>query len=130
MPIPLIASTFAGGLAALVSQTGPPDVTDPVSWFTSLGVAGIVAFVVWMWQRDTAKQRDRAQKSWEELNPVLSSVLEAIRQSTEAHKASIEAQKSTIDAIGNIPSVETWTRIKLALEYVEDSRKKSDRGEQ
>ena len=128
MSPPLLIGTAAGSIAAVISQA-TPDPTNPTSWFTSLGVAGVVAFVVWLWQRDTAKQRDRLQASWEELTPVLGEVRDAIRQSNEVHKASAEAHKSAADALSKVPPEDIWTRLRVALEYAEDRRVRTDRGE-
>lgn len=126
---PILFGSAAGSLAAIIAQVDSPDPTNPTSWFTSLGVAGVVAFVVWLWQRDTAKQRDRLQTSWEELTPVLGEVRDAIRQSNEVHKSSAEAHKSAAEALRHVPPEDIWTRMRVALEYAEDVRKKADRGE-
>jgi hypothetical protein len=126
---PVLIGSAAGSLAAIIAQAEAPDPTNPTSWFTSLGVAGVVAFVVWLWQRDTAKQRDRLQKSYEELNPILGDVRDAIRQSNDAHRASAEAHKAAADALKHVPSEEVWTRLRVALEYAEDRRVRTDRGE-
>lgn len=129
MSPPVLLGTAAGSLAALLAQAEVPDPTNPTSWFTSLGVAGVVAFVVWLWQRDTAKQRDRLQKSYEELNPILGDVRDAIRQSNEVHKESASAHKVAAEALRNVPSEEVWTRLRVALEYEEARRMRADRGE-
>lgn len=125
---PAIIGSVAGASAAIITQAESPDPLNPTSWFTSLGVAGVVSFVVWLWQRDTAKQRDRLQESWDEMSPILGEVRDAIRQSNEVHKASAEAHKAAADALSHVPPEEIWTRLRVALEYAEDSRKKADRG--
>ena len=123
-----IVSTAAGSIAALISQGTIPDPSNPTSWFTSLGVAGVVALVVWLWQRDTARQRDRLQQTYEDLAPILGEVRDAIRQSNEAHKESAAAHKAAAEALKHIPSEEVWTRLRVALEYAEDRGARTDRG--
>ena len=101
----------------LLAQT--VDSPDPASLFTSLGVGGVVAVVLYLWQRDTAKQRDRAVQIVEQLAPLIADVRNAVQISNEAHKAAAHAAQSMSEALSRVPSNETLTRVKIALEGVE-----------
>lgn len=61
--------------------------TDPIGLLTSLGVGGLVALPVYLWQRDTAKSRDKAQDTVVDLTAAIGGLQKAIEQSTEAQKA-------------------------------------------
>lgn len=61
------------------AQAAAPS-TDPIELLKSLGVGALVAVPVYLWQRDTAKQRDKAMDQ-------LAAQTEAIRQNTEAQRA-------------------------------------------
>lgn len=120
--ISMLSATFGSFIFA---QTAP-NLDNP---FASLGIAGIVALVVYLWQRDTAKQRDRLQQSYEALTPVLTEVLGAIKQSNEAHKDSAAANKAAAAALTHIPTEEMWTRLRVALEQTEMYNARRARGE-
>jgi hypothetical protein len=108
---------FATRLVPLVAQT--TDSGDPVSLFTSLGVGGVVAVVLYLWQRDTAKQRDRAVSVVEQLAPLIAEVRTAVQLSNEAHRASASAAQSMSESLARVPSDEVLTRLRVALERVE-----------
>jgi hypothetical protein len=103
----------------VVGQT----VEGPTQFFTQLGIAGVVAGVVFLWQRDTAKQRDRERDlniaANEGLVPVLHEVLATLRRSNEAHQAGTEAAKQLSEAIKSLPESQVWVRLEGALERLE-----------
>lgn len=94
---------------------------DPVTMFAPLGVSGIICVVVVLWQRETKKDLDRANKHNEQLLPVLTRVLDVLEKSNSAHSASADAQLKGADALSRAPSEEMYTRLKVALEQVERS---------
>lgn len=104
-------------IAAQVSSS-----PDPLSFFTSLGVGGMVAVVMYLWQRDTAKQRDRAVELLEERTETLNHILTAIESSTQAHKDGTAAARAMTDLLGDMPTREEWFRLRQALEDSERGR--------
>lgn len=104
----------------LVAQTTTDGGSDPVSLFTSLGVGGVVAIVLYLWQRDTAKQRDRAVTVVEQLAPLIAEVRTAVQLSNDAHRASAAAAHAMSESLARVPTDEVLTRVKVALEEVED----------
>jgi hypothetical protein len=64
---------------------------DPLGLLTSIGVGGLLAAVVYLWQRDTAKQRDKATDQLTMSIPVIQGLQHAVEQGTEATKASTAA---------------------------------------
>lgn len=64
---------------------------DPVGLLTSIGVGGLIAIVVYLWQRDTAKQRDKAMDQLAESILVGRDLRAAVEQGTEATKAATKA---------------------------------------
>jgi hypothetical protein len=116
-------------IVSIIAQQAPTT-ADPLTLFTSLGVAGLISLVVYLWQRDTAAQRDRLQKSYEDLTPVLAEVRDAIRESNEVHKVSADAHRASAAALSHVPTEEVWTRLRVALEQVEALNKRAvSRGE-
>lgn len=112
----VLLAFFTGFLPFLAQTT---DGGDPISLFTSLGVGGVVAVVLYMWQRDTAKQRDRAVQVVEQLAPLIAEVRTAVQLSNEAHKASASAAKAVSESLQRVPSDEVLVRLRVALERVE-----------
>lgn len=108
--------TLALVAVGLIAQAVP---NDPTSNFLSLGVAGLLATMAMLWQRDTAKQRDRALDTLAQTQPLLEQIKEALVQSTEAHRAGIEASREASRAIHDLPSRETWFKVIAALERLE-----------
>jgi hypothetical protein len=100
-------------LSVLVAETTP---ADPLSLFTSLGVAGLVAVTMFLWQRDTAKQRDAAMKLNSEFAEGLRELKAATDRSTDAHKASADAVAAMTQAMRGMPPQEMWYAIKAAVE--------------
>ena len=103
---------LAGGLVAQAAGG-----TDPaLGLFTSLGVSGAVAVVLYLWQRDTAKQRDKAMESLATLQPLMVEIQHALNKSNEAHVAGTEATKAITAALREMPAPEVWFRIVAAIE--------------
>jgi hypothetical protein len=105
-------------VARLFAQVTPS--SDPFSFFTSLGVGGGFALIVWLWQRDTAKQRDHAMQL---LTDYLADHTEALREirtaidlSTDAHEKGTNAAEAMIDTLKGMPPRETWVRVIDALD--------------
>lgn len=105
---------LTSGLARLVAQVSPS--SDPFQTFTSFGLGGVLAGVVYLWQRDTAKQRDQAMKLLTDLNDAINGIKPAIDKSTEAHEKGSEAAKEMLDVVKGMPPRETWVRVIDALE--------------
>lgn len=114
-----LVATAASDVGSFLAQTTDGVGSDPISVFTSLGVGGIVAVVLYLWQRDTAKQRDRAVQVVEQLAPLIAEVRTAVQLSNEAHKASAHAAQAMSESLQRVPSDEVLTRVKIALERVE-----------
>jgi hypothetical protein len=66
---------------------------DPTSFLPSLGIGGAVAAVLYLWQRDTAKQRDRALDQVAELIPAMRDLRTVVEASVAATKASTDAME-------------------------------------
>lgn len=97
---------------------------DPSSTFTQLGTAGVVCLVLFLWQRETAKRLAAKEIVLDQLNPTLVRVLDVLEASNDAHAKSALAQQAAADALRRVPSEETFTRIKVALENVERQQKR------
>jgi hypothetical protein len=112
----IFAAAWYGGatVAALLST----DVAsgDPISLFTSLGIGGIIAAVTYMWQRDTAKQRDKAMDLLTALSEGIRDIRTSVDKSTEAHREGTAATREMLQVLESLPPRETWVRIVLALE--------------
>ena len=80
--------TLSTRVVLLAAETAT---TDPLGLLTLIGVGGLLAAVVYLWQRDTAKQRDKAMDQLAELVVAIRDVNSSVKESTEAHKASREA---------------------------------------
>lgn len=79
----------AGQRAVLYAADAAP--ADPLGLLTSIGVGGLLAAVVYLWQRDTAKQRDKAMDQLAVVTTVMPALQHAVEQSTEAQKAATVA---------------------------------------
>lgn len=107
---------------ALIAQAVP---VDPVSTFAPLGVAGLICVTLILWQRDTKSERDRAMKGLEDVTPTLTRVLDVLESSNEAHANAAAAQQAAAEALRRVPSEETFTRIKVALEQAEQRQREA-----
>lgn len=110
----------------LWAATPSDSTTAAASIFTQLGTAGAVAAVLGLWQRDTAKQRDRLLAAQETQGPVLIEIRDAMRAHAEAQRSSAEAQRAAAEAItavsaalNRIPSEGEVTRLRDALRAAE-----------
>lgn len=113
-------------LVFLWAATTDDSTTAAAAIFTQLGTAGAVAAVLGLWQRDTAKQRDRLLAAQETQGPVLTEIRDAMRAHADAQRSSADAQKAAADAIAavsaalsRIPSEAEVTRLRDALATAE-----------
>lgn len=83
-----IDATF-GRIVAQAAGAGGP--TDPIQILTSLGVGGIVAMPVYLWQRFTASLLAKAMATIERQAETSSQLVHAIEQNTEAQRAATTA---------------------------------------
>lgn len=84
------ASALSGLFAVFVFGADAPP-TDPITLFFQLGISGVVAVVVWLWQRDTARQRDRLASQLEAMIAAYGELKAASVASAEAARASAAA---------------------------------------
>jgi threonine dehydratase len=92
---------------------------DPFSLFTSIGVGGLIAGVTYLWQRDTAKQRDRALDVVSTLTSGMLEIRQAIDKSNEAHLASSTAMREMTSALKSMPNAETWYRLSMTIDRLD-----------
>jgi hypothetical protein len=92
---------------------------DPFSWFASLGVGGLVAGITYLWQRDTAAQRDRALRVVDTLTTGMLEIRQAIDKSNEAHLASSTAMREMTSALKTMPNAETWYRLSMTIDRLD-----------
>lgn len=78
-----------GQRVALLAADATP--ADPLGLLTSIGVGGLLAAVVYLWQRDTAKQRDKAMDQLAASTSVTRDLQHAVEQSTDAQRAATAA---------------------------------------
>lgn len=72
---------------------------DPLGLLTSIGVGGLLAAVVYLWQRDTAKQRDKATDQVAETIPLIQALQQVVQQNTEAQKAATDSVNEMIEML-------------------------------
>lgn len=116
----LIGSVIGSILGAVWGQVAPT--SDPATTFTSLGAAGLVAVAIYFWQRDTAKQRDKAMDVLATLSNGLNDLRQSVEKSNEAHLASAKATQEMTRALEKVPPSETWYRLVSTLERIERNR--------
>lgn len=123
-----------GILYLLYAATNDVSDSTPLDLFTQLGTAGAVAIVLGLWQRDTAKQRDRLIAASETQTPVLIEIRDAMRVAAETQRASVDAQRAAAEAISAMsaalaraPSEAEVTRLRDALRAAE-RRLEGERG--
>jgi hypothetical protein len=118
------------GLAAVgvIGQTAP---SDPVTTFAQLGITGLVSLVLFLWRQETARKLDQATKLNEQLIPLMTRVLDVVQASNAAHENSARAMNAASESLQRVPTEETFTRIKVALERseVEWQRSRDRRGD-
>lgn len=92
---------------------------DPISLATQLGVAAITVGLALAWQRDTAKQRDRAIATNESIAPVLVEIRDALRSNAQAFHESADATTKATAALARGISEAEATRLRDALDRAE-----------
>lgn len=75
-----------------LADVADPTASDPLSLLKSLGVGGILVLPFYLWQRDTAKQRDKAMDQ-------LEAQTAAVRESTQAQRAVAAAVEKLSDRL-------------------------------
>lgn len=122
-------------LLLLWAATSDETTTTAAAIFTQLGAAGAVAAVLGLWQRDTAKQRDRLLAAQETQGPVLIEIRDAMRAHADAQRSSAEAQRAAADALAavtaaltRVPSEAEVTRLRDALAAAERRRQEGAGG--
>lgn len=119
----------------LLISVGPPgswiisqSVDGPGQFIERLGIAGLVAMVLVLWQRDTARQRDKERDlniaAAKDLVPVLHEVLAALKRSNDTHNSGAEASKQVSEALKLLPDPRFWPRLERAVE----DRERTERG--
>lgn len=106
---------MAGGSPSglwLIGQVVDDATTSP---FLQLGAFAAAAAALIMWQRDTARTRDRLQSAQEQSGPLLVEIRDAFRANTDALRASAEASKAISDSLSRIPTEAEVTRLRDAL---------------
>jgi hypothetical protein len=86
------------------------------AWLERVGVAAIAIVIMGMWQRDTAKSRDRAVAGLEAAQPVLQENIFVLKEGVESTKEMIDATKSLVNALQHIPDADECYRLRRALE--------------
>lgn len=93
--------------------------TDPFAEVTRLGVAGVAVGLALLWQRDTAKQRDRfadmVETQAKATAPVLIEIRDVLRTVTSQSGASTKAMETMAEAVHRIPSEAEIVRLRDAL---------------
>jgi hypothetical protein len=103
------------GSAVLIAQSAE----SPVQFFTQLGIASAVCIVIYLWLRDTMKQRDRLMDAMEQIRPVLIEVQHALHRSNEAHQAGSEAAKALINTLRDFPDPKVWFNLDAVVGKME-----------
>ena len=106
---------FSSFLVRVVAQVVPTS-GDPLQTFTSLGIGGSLAIVVYFWQRDTAKQRDKAMDALAEATKGLEQVKQSVDRAAAVHERGSEVTSQMVDLMKGMPPRETWVHITDALE--------------
>jgi hypothetical protein len=114
----LVALSGALALLGIVGQAAP---SDPVTTFAQLGITGLVSLVLFLWRQETARKLDQATKLNEQLIPLMTRVLDVVQASNAAHENSATAMNAASESLKRVPTEETFTRIKVALERSEAS---------
>ncbi len=116
----VVASFLPPSVVAVLAQATPGGGggDDPIGLITNLGVAGLVGIVAYMWQRDTAKQRDKAMETLTSYQPILSNVDHALTESSRANAASAAALERTADVVQGLPTAEQMVKWQLVMERI------------
>jgi type II secretory pathway pseudopilin PulG len=108
----------------LLAQTAPSP-TDPLTLFFQLGISGAVALVFFFWQRDTAKQRDKAIEQLSQFTIALQEMRESVNRSTAAHEAAATAMSQMTGVLRERPPTRLLiNRLTDAVETIEQMSKK------
>lgn len=110
----LILVAVLTAVGRVTAQVAPS--SDPLNFLASLGVSGLISVVVYLWQRDTAKQRDTAMALASSQTEALREIKTAIELSTEAHERGTDAARAMTDTLQGMPPRETWVRVIDALD--------------
>jgi threonine dehydratase len=92
---------------------------DPFTLFSSIGVGGLIAGIVLLWQKDTAKQRDKALDVVATLTSGMLEIRQAIDKSNESHVMSSQAMREMTAALKAMPDAESWYRLRVALDRLD-----------
>lgn len=117
---------FITAVVRVLAQVTPS--VDPIQTFTSLGIGGSLAIVVYFWQRDTAKQRDKAMDALAEATKGLEAVKQSVDKAADVHQRGSEVTSEMIDLLKSMPPRETWLRVEDALERLRIADERRDRG--
>lgn len=112
-------------ITGILSQTSG---ADPSSLFTQLGAFAAACVALVLWQRDTARQRDRLLDLEEKRGPLLVEVRDVMRQVLEVLRATSDATKSMAEALERVPSEAEITRLRDALAASEGRRRGTSGG--
>jgi hypothetical protein len=77
---------------------------DPTSFVTSLGAFAAAAGALILWQRDTAKQRDRLLELEEQRGPLLNEMKNVMQANTQTLNAVAEALRVSAQTLTKVPS--------------------------
>lgn len=113
VPVPLLGVWWLSSLA----QQGTDASLN--TWLERLGVATVAVAIVLLWQRDTAKSRDRALSQLEAVQPLLIEVQHGQNRTIESHASVAEATKALIACLETLPKAEEVYRLRRALEDAE-----------
>jgi Tfp pilus assembly protein PilN len=111
---------IAAGVTARVIGQLAPSTSDPFGLVSQLGIAGLIGVVLWLWQRDTAKSRDKAVDQLTQQIAGLNELKSAVDRSTEAHKAATQAMSQMIELLKERPpSRALINRLEEAVDRIE-----------
>lgn len=113
--VALVISLWNWPLRLLAVDTAS---ADPLSQFSTLGVAGVACVAFGIAWRNAEKRLDRAldernqaTKALQDLIPVLSEMKNAVDRATEAGNAQAQATQALVDATKGMPDQQTWYRL-------------------
>jgi threonine dehydratase len=101
---------------------------DPFTLFSSVGIGGLIAGVTYLWQKDTAKQRDKALDVVATLTSGMLEIRQAIDKSNESHVMSSTAMRDMTAALKTVPDAETWYRLRMTLDRLDRESPPKDKG--
>ena len=101
------------------AQVAPTSGSDATALVTQLGAFGSAALALYLWQRDTGKQRDRAMAVVEQQTPILVEMRDVMRSASENLRATASAMEAMSKLFERVPSEAEITRMRDALAIVE-----------